>query len=124
MDSKYESLSISAIDTFYTLGLMLGPSLGGVLFDAAGVFLPFVVFGMFSLILTILTCMIRFSNIVFICELEIGRFSFYRRNVPDSPVILQKGSSDLKHILSNPEIIVSVFGLTGKDQSECLHFFG
>lgn len=39
---------MSSVDTSYTLGLMLGASLGGLLFDVAGVFLPFLVSGIMA----------------------------------------------------------------------------
>ena len=45
LPGKYEGLAMSAIDTCYTIGLMLGPSLGGALYDVAGLFLPFLVAG-------------------------------------------------------------------------------
>ena len=42
---EQEALTLSLIDTCYVVGLMLGPSLGGLLYDAAGLVLPFLVFG-------------------------------------------------------------------------------
>ena len=42
---EQEALTLSLIDTCYVVGLMLGPSLGGLLYDAAGLALPFLVFG-------------------------------------------------------------------------------
>ena len=42
---EQEALALSLIDTCYVVGLMLGPSLGGLLYDAAGLALPFLVFG-------------------------------------------------------------------------------
>ena len=42
---EQEALALSLIDTCYVVGLMLGPSLGGLLYDAAGLVLPFLVFG-------------------------------------------------------------------------------
>ena len=44
----HEGLTMSSVDTSYTLGLMLGASLGGLLFDVAGVFLPFLVSGIMA----------------------------------------------------------------------------
>ena len=66
MSSKrYEGLTMSAIDTSYVVGLMLGPSLGGFLFDLAGTYLPFLVFGCFGLQLLIFTFHLRFLKIFF-----------------------------------------------------------
>ena len=44
----HEGLTMSSVDTSYTLGLMLGASLGGLLFDVGGVFLPFLVSGIMA----------------------------------------------------------------------------
>ena len=56
---KYEGLTMSAIDTSYVVGLMLGPSLGGFLFDQVGTYLPFLVFGCFSFLLLIFSLLLR-----------------------------------------------------------------
>ena len=44
---------MSAIDASYIVGLMLGPSLGGVLYDLGGLFLPFLFAGGSALLLCI-----------------------------------------------------------------------
>ena len=53
LSDKYESLAMSTIDTCYTIGLMLGPSLGGALYHVAGLYLPFLVAGALALCLSV-----------------------------------------------------------------------
>ena len=44
---------MSAIDASYVVGLMLGPSLGGVLYDLGGLYLPFITAGGSGLLLAL-----------------------------------------------------------------------
>lgn len=50
---KYESIAMSMVDISYTFGLMIGPSLGGALYDFGGLYLPFLVTASMSLSLSL-----------------------------------------------------------------------
>ena len=50
---------MSLIDAAYVIGIMLGPSFGGFFFDAGGLFLPFLIFGICGILLTAFSCIFR-----------------------------------------------------------------
>ena len=52
----FENLTMSLIDAAYMIGIMLGPSFGGFFFDFGGFFLPFLIFGCCSILLTVSSC--------------------------------------------------------------------
>ena len=53
---------MSLIDASYMIGIMLGPSFGGFFFDLGGFFLPFLVFGSCSILLTVSSCVFCLKN--------------------------------------------------------------
>ena len=92
LSEKYESLAMSTIDTCYTIGLMLGPSLGGALYDAAGLYLPFLVAGAMAATLTIT--------------------SFKLRSTTDIQQSDGKSSSRISDILRVTSVWVSILGIS------------
>ena len=53
---------MSLIDAAYMIGIMLGPSFGGFFFDLGGFFLPFLVFGSCSILLTVSSSVFCLKN--------------------------------------------------------------
>lgn len=51
-------LSQASLETFFGLGLIVGPTLGGALYAAGGYYLPFVVLGTVLMVTAILTIII------------------------------------------------------------------
>ena len=91
LSEKYDSLAMSSIDTCYTIGLMLGPSLGGALYDAAGLYLPFLVAGALALSLSVASLKAR-------------------NNSPQSDVRDSSSNSRISDVLRVTPIWVSMLG--------------
>ena len=93
---------MSAIDTSYVVGLMLGPSLGGFLFDQVGTYLPFLVFGCFSFLLLIFSLLLR---------RKIHESSTESENDHVDNTSSSSSCQSFLRMLTLPAMLVSMFGL-------------
>ena len=103
---------MSVIDASYFLGLMLGPSLGGVLYDLGGLFLPFLFVGGLALLL----CLASYFSLRFLImktkPIIIAKSSF--RGVLDQDQDTEAEEhmvmGDMLSVL-RPEVVMSMLGL-------------
>ena len=56
VSAEHSGKVVAVVETFFGVGTMLGPTVGGVLYDMGGFFLPFAVTGVMSVLVSLASC--------------------------------------------------------------------